>query len=209
MADRSRWDTLWMRLGAKGDPEAVFDLLARRYSEPHRAYHTLGHVGQCLEEWDGIRGLAPHPEAAELAIWFHDVVYDPRAADNEVRSADLAGEICTGARLKTLTRMVRGIILDTRHDKAAATQDGALVADADLAILGRPPAEFAAYESGIRKEYGWIPEEEYRRGRADFLRRFLSRPFLYATAPFRSRYEAKARGNLRDLINRLEAKPGR
>jgi predicted metal-dependent HD superfamily phosphohydrolase len=203
MGNRERWDALWRRIGARADA-AVYDVLARRYAEPHRAYHTLGHVARCLEEWDGARALASAPDACELAIWFHDAVYDPSAADNEARSAELAAEACRAAGLpRDFARLVAGLVLDTRHAGPAATSDGALVADTDLAILGRPPDEFAAYEEGIRREYAGVPEAEYRKGRSDFLLRFLDRPALYATAHFRGRYEAPARRNLGDLVARL------
>jgi predicted metal-dependent HD superfamily phosphohydrolase len=204
MGDRARWDGLWRRLGASGDAAAAYDVLARRYAEPHRTYHTLDHVARCLVEWDGACGLASDPGAGELAIWFHDAVYDPRAGDNEARSADLAATACREAGLaETLARRVAGLVLDTRHVEPPATPDGALVADTDLAVLGRPAGEFAAYEAGIRTEYAWVPDAEYRRGRSDLLRRLLDRPAVYATSHFRERYEAQARLNLESLITRL------
>jgi predicted metal-dependent HD superfamily phosphohydrolase len=204
MGDRVRWDALWRRLGARGDAAAVHDGLVGRYAEPHRAYHTLGHVAACLAEWDGARGGASDPDAGELALWFHDAVYDPRAGDNEARSADLAAAACREAGVgETFARRVAGLILETRHAGSPETPDGALVADADLAIFGRPPDEFAAYEAGIRREYAWVPVPEYRRGRSDILRRFLDRPAVYATSHFRERYEVQARRNLEGLLARL------
>src|SRR5437660_7778156 len=60
------------------------------YSEPHRHYHNQGHISECLDEFDASRYLARRPLAVELAIWFHDAIYETRAADNEEKSADLA-----------------------------------------------------------------------------------------------------------------------
>ncbi len=205
MGDKTRWDALWRRLGSRGDAEAVYDDLARRYAEPHRSYHTLEHVARCLAEWDEARGAASDPDAAELALWFHDAVYDPRAEDNEARSADLAAAACRAAGCSgTLARRVAGHVLDTRHTALPATPDGALVADTDLAVLGRSAVEFAAYEAGIRREYAWVPDPEYRKGRAEIFRRFLDRPAVYATPHFRARYEAVARCNLEALVARLQ-----
>jgi len=41
---------------------------------------------------------------------------------------------------------------------AGAARDCALFLDFDLAILGSPPATFAAYEQAVRREYDWAPE---------------------------------------------------
>ena len=49
---KQRWNTLWKSLGARGDAEATYNDLVNRYSEPHRAYHTLAHIGHCLDEFE-------------------------------------------------------------------------------------------------------------------------------------------------------------
>ena len=204
MGDNRRWHALWRRLGARGDPSVAYDDLARRYAEPHRSYHTLEHVARCLAEWDGARNEASDPDSGEMALWFHDAVYDPRAGDNEARSADLAAAACRAAGLPDpFARRVTESILDTRHAAPPATHDGELVVDADLAILGQPAEAFAAYEAGIRQEYAWVPDPTYRTGRSEILRRLLDRPAVYATAHFKARYEAPARRNLEALIARL------
>lgn len=63
--------------------------LRRRYAEPHRAYHGQAHVDALLA---GLAAEGPHignKAATELAIWYHDAIYNPNATDNEARSADL------------------------------------------------------------------------------------------------------------------------
>src|SRR6185436_5536891 len=87
---KDRWLKFWAAAGASGDPEPEWRALSARYAEPHRAYHTIDHIAHCLEELDEVRGLAADPVAVEMALWYHDAVYDPRAKDNESRSADLA-----------------------------------------------------------------------------------------------------------------------
>lgn len=59
------------------------------YSEPHRHYHNFHHIADSLAEFDRARHLAREPLAVELAIWFHDTVYDTRAGNNEEQSAEL------------------------------------------------------------------------------------------------------------------------
>lgn len=63
-----RWTTLWKHLGAQGDASVAYNDLVARYSEPHRAYHTLEHIGHCLDELEQVRHLAINPDAVELAL---------------------------------------------------------------------------------------------------------------------------------------------
>src|SRR5215469_15140333 len=87
---QDRWRRLWNSIGAKGDAIVWYEKLAHAYGGPHRYYHNQQHIGDCLVEFDHARNLATQPEAVELAIWFHDAVYDPKASDNEEQSAELA-----------------------------------------------------------------------------------------------------------------------
>ncbi len=69
-------------------PPAAATELRRRYAEPHRAYHDAAHVG-LLWLRHLLHGGDPADRDLALAILFHDVVYDPKAKDNEARSAEL------------------------------------------------------------------------------------------------------------------------
>lgn len=200
MHDRleAAWTALWRRLRAKGDGTAIFQDLVRRYSEPHRAYHTPAHVEHCLDELGPVRETARDPDAVELALWFHDAVYKPRATDNEARSADLVRPISASAAR---------LVLATRHAAPPGDPDAELVVDVDLAILGQPADRFDRYEAEIRKEFAWVPGFLFRRKRAAVLRSFLERPSIYRTAHFRNAYEARARANLERSLGRLGACP--
>ena len=165
----------------------LLDRLRERYAEPHRHYHTLEHIAHCLEEFDPRQ--AADPEAVELAIWFHDAIYDTRRHDNEERSAEWLLQEMPEAR------RAAGLILVTKHHRAS-TPDEALLVDVDLAILGQPEERFERYERQIREEYSWVPEPIFREKRAAILRGFLERPYIYGTEAFRAKYEAAARRNL-------------
>lgn len=188
------WARLWRRAGTAGDGEAVFRDLVRRYSEPHRAYHTLAHVEHCLDEFEPVRATARDSVAVELALWFHDAVYRPRAGDNEARSADL---------VRPISRRAAELVLATRHAAPPEDPDAELVVDVDLAILGQPAERFDRYEEEIRREYAWVPGFLFRRRRAAVLRAFLDRPSIYRTPRFRARWEARARANLERSLARL------
>jgi len=196
-ADSARWSALWERAEASGDPAPGFRDLAARYAEPLRAYHTLVHIGHCLGELEAARDLARDAVAVEFAIWFHDAVYNPRASDNEERSAGMAVDVLraggvAGDRILRVASMIRA----STHRGIPDDPDARLFADIDLSILGQDDATFDEYELGVRREYSFVPDILFRSGRASILRAFLKRPALYGTDFFRDRYEQAARRNL-------------
>ncbi|MBD2038159.1 N-methyl-D-aspartate receptor NMDAR2C subunit [Leptolyngbya sp. FACHB-321] len=199
-----RWCQLWQEVGARSIPEPLFEQIVAAYCEPHRAYHTLAHLEDCFAKWEAVRSLAHQPNAIELALYFHDVIYDPRASDNEERSAALAVQwLQCGQVSQSLVEAVSQLILATKHDTTPKDEDAVLLVDIDLAILGSPIAEFDRYEDNIRYEYNWVPEALYRAKRADILEQFLDRSRLFQTDFFHHQYEQQARSNLRRLIETL------
>ena len=206
IADLERWRALLARLGSESKVDAVFWELIEGYSESQRAYHTFDHVYGCLATFDEVRDLADRPNEVEAALWLHDVVYDPRAGDNEEQSAQWAACRLLGVGVPEPTvRIVCDLVLVTRHDRVPCGIDAKLVADIDLAILGGDGSAFDVYERQIGREYDWVPEAQFRRGRAEVLRAFLARAYIYQTEVFRTRYETQARENLaRSLESLLE-----
>jgi predicted metal-dependent HD superfamily phosphohydrolase len=206
------WRSFWGSCGAQGDPKLVFEDLDRRYREPHRFYHTWAHVRVCLEELVSARPLCRDQFAVELALWCHDAVYDPRAKDNERRSATIARAAAVGMGLGEATAAeAEALVLATTHGENAGKDkdweaDARIVLDVDLAILGKSPREFSAYEAGIRAEYTFLPDEDYRKGRRRVLESFLRRPLIYRTELFRERYERRARVNIQESLERLAAR---
>jgi predicted metal-dependent HD superfamily phosphohydrolase len=201
---RQRWDEMWRRMGVPGERIPAIDPLLIAYSLPVRHYHNLRHVEQCLRELDGIRELCESADAVEMAIWFHDAIYDPTRADNEERSADVAVKAMNEAGVgPTVVQEVVEMILSTKHSGASASGDAAVLLDIDLSILGQPPAVFDVYERAIRREYAFVDQNIFNRGRADILRRFLDRQAIYSTQLMQQRYEAQARQNLQRSIEEL------
>lgn len=195
---------LWHRLGAQGNARSVFAQLANAYAEPSRAYHNTEHIRDCLSQLDLSRELARKPDEVEAALWFHDVVYVPGAADNEDRSAHLAETALAASAAPLETRgRVAELVLATRHLTVARDPDTQLTCDIDLSILGREPAVFDRFERAIRQEYAHIAEPEYRHERAAVLAGFLQRESLYQTEYFRDRFEQQARINLNRVMRDL------
>jgi predicted metal-dependent HD superfamily phosphohydrolase len=192
------WCALVSALGLSKADEWVYAELHDRYREPQRHYHNLDHVVEVLALVNELQAFAEDLTAVQLAAWFHDAIYDPRASDNEERSADLAEQLLRGwPPPRGLLDRVRSLILLTKtHQAAADDRDAAVLLDADLGILGAPPERYLEYAQAIRREYAFVPDAAYRRGRTDVLRNFLNRPRIYRTEPMLATREEQARRNL-------------
>ncbi len=192
-----RWTAMCQRLGAQGGASGAYNDLVARYSEPHRAYHTLQHIGHCLDELEQARDLAVNPDAVELALWYHDAIYDTKAKDSEERSAALAVEMVRNASLPdNLGQSVTNLIMATKHAATPSDSDVQLLVDIDLSILGQAEEGFDEYERQVRKEYEWVSEDAFVAGRSAILKSFLERSDIYATQFFRDKYETQARRNI-------------
>ena len=124
------------------------------------------------------------PTGIELALWFHDVMYDPKQKDNEIQSAHLAKTLLRQLGLNDeLIDHVADFILMTRHQSGTFPSDGQLLLDIDLSILGSSELHYTQYATAIRKEFHWVSDADYRFGRSQFLKTFLDRPDHLITFP--------------------------
>jgi predicted metal-dependent HD superfamily phosphohydrolase len=164
-----------------------------------RGYHDLEHLAEVLERIAELGG-ADDVELV-LAAWFHDAVYDG-AGDDEERSARLAeAELAgTGVDVAEVARLVR---LTATHDPAPEDHRGAVLCDADLAILAAPRERYAAYVAGVRADFAHVGDEAFRAGRLAVLEELLGREALFRTSHARAAWEPPARRNLAEEIARL------
>ncbi|MHA6493391.1 HD domain-containing protein [Pseudomonas borbori] len=191
------WARCWRALGAEGDGTAVQQQLLAAYAQPQRHYHTLQHLEECLTLLAGNLGLAVAPGELEIALWFHDAVYQVRAHDNEQKSADWAATALTAAGVvQARVDNVVHLIMATCHAAPAQDADQQLLVDIDLAILGSPRARFLQYEAQIRAEYSWVPGFIFRRKRREVLGAFMARERIYQTPALYLQFEQQARLNL-------------
>jgi len=201
-----QWQQVWARLGVAAPDPTVFERLIACYSEPHRKYHTVRHLDECFVKLEELRTEAHHPEEVELALWFHDVVYDTKRQDNETRSAEWARATARAANLPTsVGDRIHSLVMATCHDAVLYEPDEKVLVDVDLSILGEAPERFDEYEDQIREEYSWVPTFVFRAKRQEILRGFLVRASIFNTRQFVEAYEAQARANLERSIKRLGA----
>ncbi|HWT70892.1 MAG TPA: N-methyl-D-aspartate receptor NMDAR2C subunit [Oxalicibacterium sp.] len=204
---RAKWQALVNSVHANPDmSDAVWDELIRHYSEPHRAYHNLSHIVFLLRQVDTRRALINRPETVEFAIWFHDVIYDTHLKDNERRSAEWARRAMVAMMIdeRHISPVMACVAATEKHELGQVrVADLPLFLDMDLAILGARTPVYKEYSEVIRAEYGWVPVEEYRLKRGQFLQRLLDRPALYFTPAMASSLEYQARQNLQSELSEL------
>ena len=191
------WARAWSGLGLEGNGEDIHQQLLAAWSEPHRRYHTLQHLSECVLALEPVRSMAPHIAEIEFALWFHDAIYDVKRSDSEARSADWARAVLekAGATIES-TRLVHDLVMITKHDALPHTLDAQILVDVDLSILGADEPRFAEFELQVRQEYSFVPGFLFRMKRRSILRTFLEREFIYSTVYFRERLEQLARRNL-------------
>jgi len=200
-----RWTALLRRCGATADPEPYGRELLKRWAEPQRRYHTTEHLAAVLDHVDALADHAGDADAVRLAAWFHDAVYKPDRSENEERSAQLAVRALREAGLAEplVDEVARLVRLTVSHHPEPGDRNGEVLSDADLAVLGGTPQQYEAYAAAVREEYGFVPEDAFRAGRAAILRQLLDLPALYRTEAARARFDAAARANLAAELRKL------
>lgn len=190
------WKRAWRNLELP-ESTGLRQQLVAAHSENHRHYHTIQHLSECIALFEGVIADAVQPGEVEIALWFHDAIYELRGKDNERRSADWALQELenSGASQQILAR-VECLIMATCHSAVPSEPDQQLLVDIDLSILGSSPARFAEYDKQVRAEYSWVPAVLYKMKRREVLRSFLARESIYCTPSFKERFEHQARLNL-------------
>ena len=197
---RARWAAV---IGTGAAADEAFDALVARHAEPHRRYHTARHVSHVLRAVERLAepaGLdASRARVVRLAAWYHDAIYDPRAAagTNERASAALACRSLTalGEADAVVVEVERLVMLTAGHEPTVDDRVGQVLVDADLDVLAAQPAVYDAYRRGVRAEYAHVDDDGWRAGRAAFLRGMIERPRLYMLTVEPER-EPRARANL-------------
>lgn len=198
--------------------EPLFQEVVLRYSEPHRHYHTLEHIADCLDQ---LMRFSFSPEATKLltepqmgfnrivlslAIWFHDFIYDTKASDNEEQSAQKFKDLILAATSDSEQVGMDDVIAHTsKLILATKTHEGThplthLMLDIDLSILGRSPEEFKEYDANIRKEYSWVLGPLYSMNRKKFMKRYYEKDRLFHTDFFHDKFERQAKENLKSIL---------
>jgi predicted metal-dependent HD superfamily phosphohydrolase len=202
----------WAELaGDSPTSRTEWSALIGNWSEPHRRYHGLAHLAAVLGLVGELAGAASDPDAVALAAWYHDIAYDPERDDNEQLSAERARAGLRGLVPENrVDEVARLVLLTAGHDAEPGDANGAVLCDADLAVLAGPPDAYVAYASAIRAEYGHLSDEEFTAGRIAVLERLLALPRLYRLPAVADEWTPRARANMTAELSllRSRAAPG-
>lgn len=198
----SRFKELWKRCVLPGqhiDLDHTWQVLSQHYGEPHRLYHTLYHIDYCLHEFDLAKSLMDSAQAVEMAIWYHDVIYQPQARDNEYQSQLLFEQVGKNNLEPHFIKNVGDLIMVTTHLSTPKTKDQEYFCDIDLSSLGALWEKFISDSNALRAE-SEASAEEYTLGKLKFFSALLQRPRIYYSDYFHSQYENTARQNIQRYV---------
>jgi len=142
-------------------------------------------------------------DAVELAIWFHDAIYNFPAYENEKLSAAFFMEKSANLLGTRFRESVEALIIATEHIRPPEDPDQRILVDVDLSSFGLPWDQFAADGKNIRQELHYLSDAEFYAGQIAFMEALLSRERIFNTAHFHDSYEAKARENVSRYLHGL------
>jgi predicted metal-dependent HD superfamily phosphohydrolase len=197
--DKGRFEDLWSRVATATDAadcEEAWRELVQSYSEPERFYHSDKHVAFCLSELDTLANGPVQRDLVELSIWFHDLVYEMGAKDNERRSAERFAELAKDQLEPAAIDTVYRLIMATVHDGEPGSLDAQYMVDLDIAGMGGSWERYLEDSEALRRERPDQNDVEFFAGKKVFLQALLDRPSIYLTQEFLERREKVARENI-------------
>ena len=205
--DKQRFTSLWSRcqtgVSAGASAEDVYKEIHRYYSESGRRYHTPKHIEHCLAQFDLASGEMVNADAVEIAIWFHDLIFDVRANDNELQSARRFVELADDSMDTEFKATVHDLIMTTAPPRLPKTTDQNFMLDIDLSSFGLPWEDMLRDSIAVRQESPQLTDAEFFPGQRAFLESLISRKHFYFTEFFRSRIEDTARSNIERYLQDL------
>lgn len=207
MSDYLHLKERWIKFSTRTtipNPDTLWENFVVLYSEPDRHYHNLTHIEDCLlklDNWTPLPSRAQR-DIIELAIWFHDIIYETERSDNEESSAALTSYYLRG---HPLTSKCNSLILSTAHHPSSAIKTEQIMCDIDLSILGASTEKYLEYSQKIRNEYSWVGPTNYAEGRTRVLKKFLKRDKIFLTNHAQNKWETQARINIQNELKSIEA----
>ncbi len=208
LSDPGRFRALWRRClldGISDDGATVHQRLLDGYREPQRYYHTPQHIEHCLSWFDRCRSLVGNPDALELAIWFHDVIYEPGKPDNEARSAALYRQLSDGVHANATRGLVDRLIMATLHlGSELEDGDADYMVDIDLSSFGLPWEEFLRDSENLRREATHLDDAQFHQRARAFHQTLRARERFFHTDFFAERLETRAHENIERYLELIE-----
>ncbi len=198
------WNRCWRTLCTINNGNSLKQKIIKLHNQHHRKYHTIQHLAECIKHLQNNYSYISNPEEIEIALWFHDAIYDIHATDNEEKSAELAFQELLKANVSNEKILrIHQLILATKHSFSPKHSNQMLIVDIDLSILGSPQSRFLEYEKQIREEFHSVPKAIFQKHRISLLMNFLDKDSIYNTLYFHNNFEKQARENINFSINNI------
>ena len=148
--------------------------LLAMWNESHRAYHTLNHLNDLIDQINENKSKYSEKQYEKLIITalFHDCIYDPMKSDNEEKSAQFF-ETCCVDKENSDVKEIKQMILDTKTHQSTTPLSESFNRF-DMSIVERDFDQLLEWEKGISEEYKSFGES-YKEGRLKFLESILDK----------------------------------
>jgi len=199
---KTRWRTLTKKLNIPHqESKTIFTFMDSRY------YHNWTHIFSSLTKYDNFVPNISSGANFELAIWFHDLIYNT----NEKLSAEYAGRLLKNFLVETDIKEIQSLILSTiQIDYTKIIIQGNVdpclyhfMHDIDFSGLGENWRNYHINSKNIRSEFYLLDNYDFYTARLKFLTS-MSNIEIFATETFRDTYELKAHENILNEIKILE-----
>ena len=197
---------LWNQAALQIDDAHVEDVwqhITRKYSESHRFYHSQRHILFCLKQFERIEDALADSTAISLALWFHDLILDPAANDNEEQSKLLFEALAKNHLPADLIEKTSALIMSTRHIDAPLNSDESCIQDIDLSSMGEHWDSFVRDVDDLRKEYSHLSETAFKDVTINFYHKMLDREKIYTSEYFHEHCEQVARDNIKRYMREI------
>ena len=197
---------LWNQVSMQPDDDHVakiWERITEGYCESHRYYHSQRHILFCLRQFERVEDTLTDRVAVGLATWFHDVILDPAANDNEEQSKLLFQELAKNHLPVELIEKTSSLIMSTCHIDAPANFDESCIQDIDLSSMGEGWDSFVRDVDDLRKEYSHLSDEQFINVTNDFYHKMLGRNKIYSSDYFFGHCEQQARNNIKRYMREI------
>lgn len=158
----------------------LIEVILQKYKESHRFYHNWDHIEYMLKLAEE-RGILT--EELFLSIIFHDIIYDPKAKDNEEQSANLFYSFFKN-NVNVNTNLIKQAILETKNHQSTSELSKQLC-ELDLHNL-QDFDSFYDNSMKIFKEYQFVDYKIYKEERIKILQKYNVNPlFIKAIEKFK------------------------
>jgi len=143
-----------------------WEKIVKKYSSSNRFYHNLNHINELINLSISYKSNIYDLEVVQLAIFYHDVIYNAIKKNNEIKSAIYCKkQLETTSFPKEKIEKCYKFILSTKKHESENENDLNYLLDFDLSILSSINADYKVYIEQIRKEYSIFPDFIYNAGR--------------------------------------------